>query len=260
MTLLFAIGITSTLLAPGAVATPPLLQPLVFARIGDPAADLAALQKQFSDAQNAFSELYQKATTDDERKKLIETKYPKSDEYATKAIAIADAAKGQEIAASALVWALELSQDPKTSATIIDTLIADYIASESLGDASMVVYGPPADKLCDALIAKSPHDSVKGKATFRKAEGLKEQSENTGDATLQKQAIDLYNDVIENYSGIKSPMGRLGDIARKAVYELENLGIGSVCPEISGSDVDGVKFSLADYKGKVVMLDFWGFW
>ena len=38
------------------------------------------------------------------------------------------------------------------------------------------------------------------------------------------------------------------------------LAIGKVAPEISGVDVDGRKFKLSDYRGKVVVLDFWGDW
>lgn len=36
--------------------------------------------------------------------------------------------------------------------------------------------------------------------------------------------------------------------------------IGQMAPEISGEDVDGKEFKLSDYRGKVVVLDFWGFW
>jgi hypothetical protein len=31
-------------------------------------------------------------------------------------------------------------------------------------------------------------------------------------------------------------------------------------PEISGADIDGKPFKLSDYRGKVVVLDFWGNW
>ncbi|MEZ6194353.1 MAG: redoxin domain-containing protein [Planctomycetota bacterium] len=34
--------------------------------------------------------------------------------------------------------------------------------------------------------------------------------------------------------------------------------IGKVAPDIKGVDVDGTEFSLSDYRGKVVFLDFWG--
>jgi Tol biopolymer transport system component len=36
--------------------------------------------------------------------------------------------------------------------------------------------------------------------------------------------------------------------------------IGSVAPEIEGEDIDGEPFKLSDYRGKVVVLDFWGDW
>ena len=36
--------------------------------------------------------------------------------------------------------------------------------------------------------------------------------------------------------------------------------IGELAPEIEGVDLDGVEFKLSDYRGKVVMLDFYGDW
>jgi hypothetical protein len=33
--------------------------------------------------------------------------------------------------------------------------------------------------------------------------------------------------------------------------------VGSPAPEIQGVDADGVAFKLSDYRGKVVLLDFW---
>jgi cytochrome oxidase Cu insertion factor (SCO1/SenC/PrrC family) len=39
-----------------------------------------------------------------------------------------------------------------------------------------------------------------------------------------------------------------------------SLAIGKVAPEIQGADVDGKQFKLSDYRGKVVVLDFWGDW
>lgn len=36
--------------------------------------------------------------------------------------------------------------------------------------------------------------------------------------------------------------------------------IGDLAPEIKGVDIDGVVFSLSDYRGKVVVIDFWGDW
>ena len=36
--------------------------------------------------------------------------------------------------------------------------------------------------------------------------------------------------------------------------------LGSEVPEVTGPDTDGQMFNLSDYRGKVVMIDFWGNW
>jgi hypothetical protein len=36
--------------------------------------------------------------------------------------------------------------------------------------------------------------------------------------------------------------------------------VGRPAPEIEGVDLDGVPFQLSDYRGRVVLLDFWANW
>ena len=43
-------------------------------------------------------------------------------------------------------------------------------------------------------------------------------------------------------------------------FELEHLTVGKVAQEIDGADLDGVNFKLSDYRGKVVLIDFWADW
>ena len=38
------------------------------------------------------------------------------------------------------------------------------------------------------------------------------------------------------------------------------LNVGDTAPEIDGEDLDSQRFKLSDYRGKVVLLDFWGHW
>jgi len=40
----------------------------------------------------------------------------------------------------------------------------------------------------------------------------------------------------------------------------EGLEVGMRAPDFDAKDVDGKPFKLSDYRGKVVLLDFWGFW
>jgi hypothetical protein len=38
------------------------------------------------------------------------------------------------------------------------------------------------------------------------------------------------------------------------------LEVGNIAPDIVGEDIDGQQFKLSDYRGKVVVIDFWGHW
>ena len=62
-------------------------------------------------------------------------------------------------------------------------------------------------------------------------------------------------------SAIKlAPKSTFGKRAAGTVYEVRHLQVGMKAPDIVGKDTDGVTFKLSDYKGKAIMLDFWGDW
>jgi len=42
--------------------------------------------------------------------------------------------------------------------------------------------------------------------------------------------------------------------------EKVKIAVGKPAPEIEGEDIEGNAFKLSDYRGKVVVLDFWGNW
>lgn len=64
-------------------------------------------------------------------------------------------------------------------------------------------------------------------------------------------------------------MGLVRSVAKFALIALlcgcaaksENeLSVGALAPEIEAGDLDDVEFKLSDYRGKVVLLAFWGNW
>ncbi len=52
----------------------------------------------------------------------------------------------------------------------------------------------------------------------------------------------------------------LGQEAEASLDAMLNLAVGKAAPEIAGVDVDGKPLKLSDYRGKVVLLVFWGAW
>lgn len=72
-------------------------------------------------------------------------------------------------------------------------------------------------------------------------------------AKLEKLASE-YADV-EVRPGIK-----LGKMLEGEIFEIKFLSIGKTAPDIEAEDIDGTTFKLSDYRGKVVVVDFWGDW
>ncbi len=90
-----------------------------------------------------------------------------------------------------------------------------------------------------------------------------------GEALTKKdeaEAISLLERIEDEFANVMfvvpdgPPGGRLGDLAAPPLFELKYLSVGKTAPEIDGEDIGGVKFSLGDYRGKVVLLSFWGDW
>ncbi len=71
-----------------------------------------------------------------------------------------------------------------------------------------------------------------------------------------------YERVLNDFADVVDPFGsKLGEEAKQRLDELRHpILVGKPAPEIEGEDIDGVKFKLSDYRGKVVRLDFWGHW
>ena len=70
--------------------------------------------------------------------------------------------------------------------------------------------------------------------------------------------------VVNEFDDVTYPKPRaqtpLGQIARGELFELRNLVVGKVAPEIEGQDLDGQTLRLSDFRGKVVALAFWATW
>ncbi|TAJ18713.1 MAG: redoxin domain-containing protein [Planctomycetota bacterium] len=44
------------------------------------------------------------------------------------------------------------------------------------------------------------------------------------------------------------------------LFAYEHLAIGTVAEDFTALDENGKQWKLSDYRGKVVIVDFWGYW
>ena len=214
--------------------------------------DLKRIQEAYTAKVNAFYAEYQ-AVADKEAKKALAAKYPRPDDELAQIERLVGLYPQEAPTIDALIWVLgnarRLTEDQ------VDILTKHHLESE--GMLSFCLYGAAVPlTLLDRLVEHSPHDSVKGAAAYSKANQLS-QSESAGKRgeakALLEKSIDWLGDSAFN--------GRpLAPMAKGLLFEMNHLGIGMVAPEIEGQDIDGIDFKLSDYRGKVVVIDFWGDW
>jgi hypothetical protein len=85
-----------------------------------------------------------------------------------------------------------------------------------------------------------------------------EQMNREAEAILDKLVSDKELAKITYERGTKTRT--VGEAADAELFEIRHLLPGKPVPEVAGEDIDGKAFKLSDYRGKVVLLDFWGDW
>jgi hypothetical protein len=225
-----------------------------------------ALQKEYQTAQQEYSKAMRAAQTNEERQKVFADKYPKPQAFAARFLELAQKNPKSPVAVDALIWVSTNAGYTVEGAKAVDLLFQEHITSDKLGPACQsLVYSQSksAEKNLRAALEKNPHKEVQGRACFSLAQYLKNHSERGSGAGSKKQSEEaerLFEQVVEKYADLKHYRGTLGEAAKGVLFEIRNLSIGKPVPEIEGEDIDGKKFKISDYRGKVVMLDFWGHW
>ena len=244
-----------------------------------PADELKALQKEVSDASAEFSKALRarKDEKDKEANEKITKAYAeyqkKQADAAAKALELAKKDPKSEVAADALAWAVQgLRGKPDRLKEALALVREHHLASPKIKSlVGMVGYvGLPDDAVAEFLTAvaeQNPDKATKATALMGLAERYKEKAEPYGrpapkDADqLRAKAEDLFERVAKEYGDVEAYRGTtFAERAKGELFEMRNLAIGKVAPEIEGEDLDGEKFKLSDYRGKVVVIDFWGDW
>ena len=222
------------------------------AAAASPAEQFQALLKEFQTAQQEFTRLHRAARTDEERLGAQE-KNPLNP-FIARFLALAKQHPQDAAAFDALVWIAANGESGAAFQETFGILANQHAENPRLVQVveSMADFSSDGEKQLRQIIAKSPHREVQGLARYFLAHRLKAQA--------PADALELLNEVVEKYAEVRYRRGSLKAAAQAEVHELDNLAIGKVAPEISGQDLEGKTFKLSDYRGKVVLVNFWGDW
>jgi len=256
----------------------------------DPAAEVATVLEEYDDAMKAFSEASQAAKTEEEQEKAFSELYPHPSKYAPRLVAIAKAHPAHAAALEAASWVAENAYGTKEQAEALELLVAHHAAAPEMADVSSslrYVRTDEARKVLRKVIEANEHAAARASATYTLAlhlaaeadqvrqlraaseEVLTRQASFFGEDKLNalmdkdpdlvaQEAEQLLCKVIEDYAAVAD--GRYAKDAEGDLFALRNLALGKRAPEIEGKDLDGIPFKLSDYRGRVVVLDFWGHW
>lgn len=167
-------------------------------------------------------------------------------------------------------------------------LLSNHIDSEELTRLIAGRRTPNADHEATLrrLMTDSPHDSVKAAATMAMSDMLTtlEQLDGLEGArrerivemigeefaakwtpeAIEKESDLVLDSLVKNYKDVPIKGSRNGETygtrIESMIFAKEKLQVGCVAEDIVGEDLDGEEFKLSDYRGKVVVIDFWGDW
>jgi hypothetical protein len=196
--------------------------------------------------------------TPEERKKL---QLPNPQKFAARMLELAEKHPKDPAAVDALVWAVRHGGSYREGKKVWDLLVRDHLDSKQWGSVCLALRYSPSDveQTLRTILEKSPHKEVQAQACFTLALYLKDKAQRSKAFTAEAEK--LFERVANEDPNVERYRGRtLAASAKVELFELHHLAIGKMAPEIEGEDIDGKHFKLSDYRGKVVLLEFWGNW
>jgi hypothetical protein len=257
-----------------------------------PAEQYQKLEKEYQTALTELRKAYEEAKTQQDKQKVLQEKHPR-DKYAQRFLELAEKNPKDPAAVDALVWILTHGGGGNQRPKAIQLLLRDHIQSEKMASLCPTlgrVQDEESHKLLHAVLEKNKHRPAQAQACLALAQQIetkirlarrlkddpdlakryealrgKEAVETLVKADpdkMSKEAEAYYERIVTDFADTTDAQGtKLGDMAKRKLDALRNpIVVGKPAPEIEAEDIDGKKFKLSDYRGKVVLLDFWGHW
>ena len=228
-----------------------------------------AVRKELTEAQQKLNLQFKEATTPEEKEKIQEELSGLVGKFSDRFFKIAkDFPKDPGAEEALVLLSMQLGINEKTAeqgAEAFALLVANFPTSKKMNQAvNMARYSSTAtlEKPLRQIMETHSDAELQSLACLTLAENLRVrhekavQKKDSAGAVLYKQAEELLRTGTTKFSETKSAK-EFDD----GLFALANLTVGKTPPPIEGENVvDAKPLKLSDYKGKVVVVCFWGNW
>lgn len=234
-----------------------------------PADQYRALVQGQRDAQKRFAEAYKAADTEEQRKQVLQELGVKADpqSHATDFLALITNDPDDPVALDAFLWLVANARNSRATREAQQALTADLLRSEAMVQVCRSLFHYPCEASAQLLyraLGANPNHRVQGYARYSLVQHYQRQSARRNlpaakRSAAAENAIRLLEEIVADYGDLEFNRSTLGELVEPELFELRNLAIGKVAPEIRREDIQGKPMNLSDYRGKVVLLVFSGF-
>jgi thiol-disulfide isomerase/thioredoxin len=199
-----------------------------------------------------------RAAKSDQERKAAEAKLPKDTDFLPRVHQLIAGGQTDDITAEALAFAI-FGLDTKDE-RVFTALSEKFVKTDRIKRfVQMAADGAPdaARPVLEKVLSENPSKDLQGVACYALGQlAFKKQN----DPKAAKQAEEYLARVEKEFADVKAGRETLGEMAKNALYELHHLQVGMKAPATESKNLKDEKVSLADYQGKVVVLDIWATW
>jgi AhpC/TSA family len=223
-----------------------------------------ALMDEYQKALRASDAVFAKATTEEERRAIRADFRKVRVKLVGRFLAFAETHPKDKEALEALFFVLhpDIQAEDRDIDKAAQLILKDHVTSDRLGPILRMLAERDfagADTLLRSVSAKNPHHALQAQACLSLAQILKQRADAgpPGQAArLTAEAEDLFQRVVDRYADVAAA----AETAKAELFGIRHLAVGKTAPDIKGTDSRDQELKLSDYRGKVVVLDFWAEW
>lgn len=228
------------------------------------AEEYKTLTTEYNLARQKLIAEYRAAPAGEEKTKKLAEVFGVGGKFAARFVALAKKDLKDTVAFDSLGWVVRYVRGGDEVGTAFELLQKHFLDNPKIStflQAAVRSTSEQARPFLAAVLENNKQKSLHAQACFALASHLKRRGERGGGAKVVAESEKYFQRVVDEFADVRGGRGTLGLQAKAELADINGpRGIGKVAPEIEAEDLDGVTFKLSDYRGKVVVIDFWGNW